>query len=276
MKKIVIDLTKCIGCCNCQLACKDEHVGNDWSPISKPQPERHRWMNVHETERGTRPKVVVNWMPVMCMHCQQASCITRCPDNAVYRRDDGAVIIDPEKCTGCEECMNVCPYGAIYLNTELGICQKCTLCSHLIDQGWKEPRCVTACPTEALIYGQADELSELAARAEDWKPETGSKPLVAYIGLPKPFIAGEVYSPNEDACIEGASVTATDLLTGEQVSVTTNNYGDFWLKGLRGTRYSMIIDKEGYYLKQIHNILPQDGQNLGSIKLYRRNSPAQG
>lgn len=268
MKTIVIDLERCIGCYNCQLACKDEHVGNDWDPITKPQPEGHFWMKVIQTERGTQPKVMVDWMPVLCMHCEEAPCIPACPEDAIYRRDDGIVIIDPEKCTGCKDCMEACPYDVIYLNEELEICQKCTLCAHLLDRGWNEPRCVTACPAEALIFGEVEELEELLGQAEAWKPEAGAKPLVKYIGLPRPFIAGEVYSPREDICIEGARATLTDLSTGESTITQTDNYGDFWLKGLNTSTYSLKIEKEGYYPKEIKSIRPD--ANLGAIKLYKR------
>jgi tetrathionate reductase subunit B len=270
MKTMNIDLDKCVGCYNCQLACKDEHVGNDWSPISKPQPEGHFWMKVNESERGTQPKVVVDWMPVSCMHCQEAPCIPSCSENAIYRRDDGIVIINPEKCTGCKDCMGACPYKVIYFHEEMKLCQKCTMCAHLLDRGWKEPRCVTACPNEALVFGDLEKLDELRRRSEEWKPETGAKPLVRYLGLPRPFVAGEIYSPKDDACIEGAKVTLTDLLTGGVATALTDNYGDFWLKGLQGSRYSLAIEKDGYYPKEIKNIRPNDGMNLGSIKLYRR------
>jgi len=273
MKTIVVDVNRCIGCYNCQLACKDEHVGNDWSPIAKPQQEGHFWIKVHEKERGVQPKVVVDWIPVLCMHCREAQCISSCPEEAIYRRDDGIVIIDPKKCTACKDCMEACPYDVIYFNEELEICQKCTMCAHLLDQGWKEPRCVTACPAEALIFGEIGELPELLNRAEEWKPETGSHPLVKYIGLPTPFIAGEVYSPNEDSCIKGAEVTLTDSLTGTVMTTVSDNYGDFWFKGLHGNIYSLSIEKRGYYPKEILNIRVNDGVNLGSIKLYRKRFP---
>ena len=268
MKTLIIDIERCVGCRNCQLACKDEHVGNDWSPIAQQQPEGHFWMNVTETERGVAPKVVVDWMPVMCLHCDNAPCIPACHDKAIYKREDGIVIIDPDKCTGCGDCMEACPYGVIYLNDELEICQKCTMCAHLLDDGWEEPRCVTACPADALIFGEVEELGEYLVRAEEWKPETDAQPRVKYIGLPKPFVAGDIFSPKEDACIEGATLTLTDLITGKKSVTNTDNYGDFWFTGLDSNSYTLTIEKEGYYPKKLSNIHPD--ANLQAITLYKR------
>jgi tetrathionate reductase subunit B len=268
MKTIVIDVDRCIGCRNCQFACKDEHVDNDWSPITKPQPEGHLWMKVSENERGSIPKLVVDWVPLMCLHCDNAPCIPSCPEDAIYKRADGIVIIDPQKCTGCKDCMEACPYGVIYFNEGLELCQKCTMCAHLLDDGWEEPRCVTACPTEALIFGEEADLGDVLANAIELLPETGAKPRVKYLNYPAPFIAGEVYSPREDICIEAARVTLTDLLTGQMTATYTDNYGDFWLKGLNTNTYSLKIEKEGYYPKEIKSIRPD--ANLGAIKLYKR------
>jgi Fe-S-cluster-containing dehydrogenase component len=274
MKTMIIDVDKCVGCKNCQLSCKDEHVGNDWSPIAKPQPENHFWLNVTETERGAEAKIAIEWVPVLCMHCEEPSCVTACSEGAIYKREDGIVIIDPEKCNGCKDCMNACPYNVIYFNDELNIGQKCTLCAHLLDRGWKEPRCVTACPTEAIVFGEIDALEELMSKTEEMKPEAGCKPAVKYIGLPKPFIAGEVYSPKEDACVEGAKVTLTNPVNGEVKKVLTDNYGDFWVKGLEANTYCLTIEKDGYYPKQMSNFkVTEDGLNAGAIKLYRRSSP---
>ena len=98
----------------------------------------------------------ISYLPTPCMHCANAPCISNCKDEAIYRREDGLVIIDPQKCTGCGDCVDACPYGAIYFNEELSIAQKCTGCAHLIDQGWKEPRCADACPTGAIRFGEEE------------------------------------------------------------------------------------------------------------------------
>jgi Fe-S-cluster-containing dehydrogenase component len=270
MKSLVIDVTKCIGCYNCQVACKDEHVGNDWMPYTKPQPESgHFWIKVNETERGTIPKLKVDWIPMICMHCEDAPCAEACGEHAIYTRDDGIVVIDPGKCKGTRKCIDACPYGVIYFNEGLRIAQKCTMCAHLLDEGWEEPRCVRACPTGALVYG---ELEGLIDRAEIFTPEKEPAPKVRvfYIGLPRRFIAGEVYCPGEDKCIDQAEVTLTDMSTGEEFFTKTNNYGDFWLEGLDSGLYRLSIEKEGYYSKEINAISTDKDVNLGEIKLYKR------
>ena len=274
MKGIVVDITKCIGCYNCQIACKDEHVDNDWTPYAKPQPEGQFWMKVTELERGTVPKVKVDWIPKMCMHCDDAPCIPACPNRAISKRRDGIVMIDPEKCKGSGKCIGACPYGVIYFNKELKISQKCTMCAHLLDRGWKEPRCVTACPADALIFGEKEELKGLIARAEALSPEDKAKPApkvsVFYIGIPRKFIAGEVYSPEEDKCLEGAGVTLVDTKTGKKFTTRTDNYGDFWLEGLEVGTYSLAIEKEGYSSEEIKSLSTEKDVNLGDIKLNKR------
>ena len=127
-KVMVIDITKCNGCHNCQIACKDEHVGNDWTPIAKPQPDTGQfWNQVINLERGTVPKVQVTYHHTICQHCDNAPCIDACNAHAIYRRPDGIVIIDPERCRGNQLCMEACPYeNVIYFNDDLNIAQKCT------------------------------------------------------------------------------------------------------------------------------------------------------
>jgi Fe-S-cluster-containing dehydrogenase component len=142
MKAFVIDLSICNGCYCCQIGCKDEHVGNDWTPYAKPQPDTGQfWIGIEETVRGTVPKVVVSYVPKMCLHCDDAPCMKSCKvEGAIYKRDDGLVIIDPTKCTGCRLCVDSCPYSAIFFNEGLNIAQKCTGCAHLLDDGWDLPR----------------------------------------------------------------------------------------------------------------------------------------
>ena len=163
-----------------------------------------------------------------------------CQDKAIYRRADEIVIIDPKKCTGYQDCIHACPYGVIYYNRARDR-PEMTLCAHLLDHGWKEPRCVTACPTEALTFVQDGEAEALDDRYETLKPEENTLPTVIYLGLPMPFIAGEVYSPLEDACLEEVLVEAVAVSTGDVVSVFSDNYGDFWLQGLEEGEYRSVL-----------------------------------
>ena len=137
---LIIDVKKCEDCNNCFLACKDEFVGNDFPPYSMSQPRHgHRWINLMRKERGRFPMVDVAYRPTPCMHCDNAPCIKKAPEGAVYRRDDGIVIIDPKKAKGEKSLVDACPYGAIWWNEDLDLPQKCTFCVHLLENGWKEP-----------------------------------------------------------------------------------------------------------------------------------------
>ncbi|MBQ1516363.1 MAG: oxidoreductase, partial [Lachnospiraceae bacterium] len=135
-KVFVIDVARCSGCHNCQLACKDEHCGNDWRPYAAPQPPTGQfWCKVTDHPRGTIPKVKIHYIPVLCNHCADAPCIAAAENGAVYRREDGLVVIDPEKAAGQKAIAEACPYGAVYWNEELSLPQKCTGCAHLLDHG---------------------------------------------------------------------------------------------------------------------------------------------
>jgi len=269
-KVFVIDIAKCNGCHNCQIVCKDEHVGNDWTPIAKPQPEIGQfWIEVTERVRGTVPKVKVAYRPHLCMHCDSAPCIESCPvEGALYKREDGLVIIDPVKCTGCRLCVDACPYeNVIWFNEDLNIAQKCTGCAHLLDDGWAEPRCADACPTLALRMMDESEAKELLGKAEVWKPELKDKvkPRVYYLGLPKKFIAGTVYDPKEEEVLIDASVTLKPA-TGKAQTVKTDNYGDFWFEGLEDGLYDLEI-ASGKKTKVFNLDTAVADINLGDIAL---------
>jgi tetrathionate reductase subunit B len=268
MKALVIDISKCNGCHNCQIACKDEHVSNDWTPYAKPQPITGQfWNKVMDITRGTVPKVKVNYMHSICQHCDEAPCIPACPQKAIYKRADGIVIIDPEKCAGNKNCMDACPYQVIYFNRDLNISQKCTFCAHLLDKGWKEPRCVDVCPTGARTFGEEEALGDLLKGAEILLPESKTKPRVYYLGLPKKFIAGALYDPRKDECIEGAKITLRDCETGEKIVTTSDDFGDFWAEGLKVGTFSLVIEKDGYQAKEIESISTEKDINLGDIEL---------
>ena len=267
-KAFLIGLSLCNGCYNCQLACKDEHVGNDWSPYAKPQPEIGQfWLKVDQKTCGTAPKLKLNYTPKLCNHCENAPCIAAAKDGAVYRREDGLVIIDPEKARGQKKLVEACPYGAIYWNEELALPQKCTGCAHLLDNGWKTTRCAEACPTEALRFGDEEELADDILGASVMQPETGCHPRVYYRTIPGPFIAGLVYDPVEKEVIIGAKCR---LVTGAKVYETvTDDYGDFWFKDLPVGRFDLYIEAKGFQRKIFEDLRTVECLNLGDIPMER-------
>lgn len=267
-KVFVIDIGICNGCHCCQIACKDEHVANDWTPYAKPQPDTGQfWLKQNEFVRGTVPKVKVNYLPVLCMHCDNAPCMPSCPvEGAIYKRDDGLVIIDPAKCTGCKNCVDSCPYHVIYFNEHLNIAQKCTGCAHLIDSGWKEPRCADACPTLALKFGEEKDFAEQIKKAEVLHPEYKAKSRVYYLNIPKKFIAGTVYDPVRKEVIICATCTLSEIGKKKEYTATTDNYGDFWFEGLNQGTFSLKITK-GAKSKTFKSISTEKDVNLGDIPM---------
>ena len=244
MKTFLIDLDKCTGCYSCQVGCKDEHCGNTWMPYAQSQPLTGQfWMHLHETERGAKPHVKVSYLPVPCQHCEDAPCIKVAKDGAVYRRDDGLVLIDPEKAKGQRAIVKACPYDAVFYNEELDIPQKCTGCAHLIDgdQEIKVPRCFDNCHTGTISYGEESELD--LAGAELLYPEYGTKPRVYYKNLPKKFVAGTVYDPVELEVVIGATCTLKG--TSGEFTETTDNFGDFWFFDLPDDDFTLTISADG-------------------------------
>lgn len=270
---ILIDVSKCSGCHNCFLACRDEYYDNDYPKYSAAQPlDGQFWMQVKEIERGSYPRPKLAYIPTPCMHCESAPCMDAAKDGAVYRRDDGIVIIDPDKAKGQEAIAAACPYRVIFYNADTQLPQKCTLCAHRLDEGEKMPRCVESCPTGALVFGDLEdpqsEIAKLAATAEleVLHPEFKTDSLVKYMGLPKRFVAGEVVmQDNPGECAQGVTVS----LSGDGVDLETQTdlFGDFEFEGLeKNTAYQVKITAEGYAGKAIEVRTLKD-VNLGEVIL---------
>jgi Fe-S-cluster-containing dehydrogenase component len=269
---MVIDITKCTGCYNCFLTCRDEFAGNDNPGYAAAQPmSGMNWIRLIERERGQYPKVKVAYTPVMCLHCDNAGCIKAAKDNAVYRRPDGIIIIDPVKAKGQKEIVSGCPYRVIEWNEEKQLPQKCILCAHLLDKGEKVPRCVESCPTGALIFGDLDdprsEISKLVAssKTEALHPEYGMKEKVRYIGLPKKFIAGTVVLGDVDEVAVGAKVTLSG--DGQTRLASTNGFGDFEFEGMADNAdYTIKVEVPGYKTRSVKAKTAKD-ITLGEIVL---------
>ncbi|MCD8321579.1 MAG: oxidoreductase [Oscillospiraceae bacterium] len=245
MKKpgIAINSARCMACYACFMACKDEHCGWD-SALTKSQPELGQyWMNIVEWERGDNTRrVKTATVPTPCSHCDNPACVAAAKDGAVYKRPDGIVIIDPEKAVGQKQIVDACPIHAVYWNEDLNLPQKCTMCAELLDDpdypGY-EPRCVEACPNQALVFGDlADpdsEISKLIAANKVTQLEAlgdmGSS--VVHLNIPSAFLAGTVAYPKEleEVCI-GAKVKITCTETGETHEMETNWAGDYEFEDL--------------------------------------------
>jgi Fe-S-cluster-containing dehydrogenase component len=271
---MVCDIDKCNGCYACFLSCKDEFVGNDHLPYAKAQPEPNgqQWMQIDELEHGSDTKIKIDYTPKTCRHCEEPACARNAPEGAVYRRADGIVIIDPQKAVGIRSIVADCPYGCVSWNEEAGLPQKCTLCAHMLDKGEKVTRCTECCPTGALIFGDLDDPdSEVSALVRQYGDRLeclggGTGHLLRYIGLPRPFVAGEVICGRSGACLEGARVELQPAAGGERLVAMTDVFGDFQFKGLSVGAYTLSIAKDGCMAVQ-RTLEIKQSLNLGTISL---------
>ena len=269
---IVIDVAKCTGCYACFLACKDENCGEEFPGYTAAQPMTGQfWINIAEVERGTFPKVKVNHVPKLCGHCDEPGCLQSAMMEAVYKRDDGIVIIDPDKAVGQKQIVNACQRRMIFWNEEKQVPQKCDMCAHFLDQGYKKPRCVEMCPTGALIFGDLDdpdsEISKLVAEKKPYSanPEFGLKENVLYLNIPKKFITGTVVFKENDQCAKDIRVTLKE--GGGELYTVTDIFGDFWFDGLESRAdYVVEITADGYNPVNLKARTLSD-VNLGEILL---------
>jgi len=191
---MVIDLDKCTGCQSCSVACKAENNVPHGSPEEHIRRLTPFWHKVIAVSNGEYPAVSIDMLPMPCMHCDNAPCVTVCPVKATYHREDGIVIQNFRRCIGCKYCLIACPYGVRSFNYKEpevkeyhrpdlspdrtdrgvwpfphrvhGVVEKCTFCFHRIDQGLREgkkigeevvPACVEACPAHTLSFGDLDD-----------------------------------------------------------------------------------------------------------------------
>lgn len=287
MKKwnLVIDVALCENCNNCALATKDEHIGNEFPGYAAPQPlHGHHWIRIERRLRGSDPMVDAAYLPTMCNHCDAAPCIAVAKDGEIYQRKDGIVIIDPQKARGRKELVDACPYGAIWWNEELQLAQKWIFDAHLLDQGWKMPRGVQACPTGAMRSLNIDDeaMQERVRRdgLETLRPELGTKPRVYYRNLyrySKCFIGGSVIVARDGVvdCLAGARV---GLLSGKQqvAETKTDSFGDFKFDGLEPSSgsYHVEVSHPEFGVARLESVLHEQSNYLGEIRLGHDIAPA--
>jgi Fe-S-cluster-containing dehydrogenase component len=200
---MVIDLKRCYGCYACAMACKQKNH----------TPPGVFWSRVLKGETGTYPNTVRQALPVLCMQCEEPSCMEVCPTGATKQRDDGIVTIDKDECMGCKYCMMACPYGARYSvekwesyipdglelspyeeftknaweeKSGCGVATKCDFCKDRVAEG-REPACVEVCAAKARTFGDLDDPnSEVSILIKTYRgtvlnPEIGNAPQVYYL-----------------------------------------------------------------------------------------------
>lgn len=262
---LVIDVAKCENCHNCSLSVKDEHIGNTFPGYAAPQPKHgHEWIKIERRVRGEGSMVDAAYLPTMCNHCDDAPCVKKAPD-VVRKREDGIVLIDPERARGRRDIVEACPYGAIWWNEEEQLPQAWIFDAHLLDQGWREPRCAQSCPTSAIrsLKLEDSEMRRVAdqEQLEVLRPELSTRPRVYYRNLyrfTKCFIGGSATASinGVSECAEGAQVVL--LKRGTEIArATTDTFGDFKFDGLEG-------DSGSYEVKINH---PQLGNAAVEVAL---------
>ena len=157
MKKyaLIIDHEACWGCKTCEVACKQETNSTDGIKL------------ISVSEDG--PKIIngtldFSFQVSVCRHCDDPPCAKACVEEAISKREDGIVVIDYEKCTGCQACIEVCPYDAIVFDMSKGIAQKCNLCHHRVDRGLIPACADNVCLAHCIYFGDPDEIRQMISK----------------------------------------------------------------------------------------------------------------
>jgi anaerobic selenocysteine-containing dehydrogenase/Fe-S-cluster-containing dehydrogenase component len=172
---MLINLDRCIGCYACQVTCKAEYD----IPFGL-----HR-CKVQTYSSGTWPEIKKTFLPRLCNHCDNAPCIEACEENALFKNQDGIVLLNSENCTGCGMCHDKCPYDAIEINHITGEAEKCDFCSTRVQNG-ESPVCVQSCMGKALLFGDINDLkSKISVELKEnqlkvLNPELATNPSIFY------------------------------------------------------------------------------------------------
>jgi tetrathionate reductase subunit B len=178
---MLVDTRRCIACQACTMACAMENA----SPEGQ-----FRTVVATYAVTGHDGKTGLSVLPRLCNHCDEPPCIPVCPVGATFKREDGIVLVDGDRCVGCAYCVQACPYDARFINHDTGKADKCTFCSHRLEAGLL-PACVETCVGGARIFGDTnDPHSDISQRLKAaqghiqvLKPEAKTSPRVFYIGL---------------------------------------------------------------------------------------------
>lgn len=151
--KIYCDITKCLGCKSCQIACAVAHSKskNLFQAIQEDSKPKHR-IFVQASSDGS--------YPLQCRHCEEPACVLACMSAAISKDPEtGIVSIEKEKCVGCGMCVMSCPFGALIIDEDDKVSLKCDLC---IEESL--PACVEACPTGCLFFGTLEEFKKFKSK----------------------------------------------------------------------------------------------------------------
>lgn len=151
---MLVDLSRCVGCQACTVACQAEYG---------LEPDR-RYTTVHRYEYGSYPNVGGAVITTQCMHCDNPPCVKACPTGASYKREDGFVLIDEDRCIGCRYCTTACPYGARSYDPKKKIVGKCSFCFKSVSSGGV-PACVKTCMAGARVFGDVTDTNSAISKA---------------------------------------------------------------------------------------------------------------
>jgi len=181
---MAFDYKLCINCHACEVACKEEN-GIDLGA------KNHRlWIDADEPEGDfvNLDRKKAKFIQMQCQHCENAPCIKACPNNAIYRDDNGIVRLNKEKCDLSLYCMNACPYSARYVDEKNSITDNCIFCADTrLARGETTTACQIACPSKLRIFGDLDDpqsdISKVLKTREYFtlKPEKKTKPKLFYL-----------------------------------------------------------------------------------------------
>lgn len=153
MKTYVLEINHeaCWGCKTCEVACKQENRAADGVKL----------ISVSEEKPGMIDgKLNFVFQVNFCRHCDEPPCVSACPEKAIGKRSDGIVVMDYEPCSGCQACIEVCPYDAIDFDDEKGIAQKCNLCHHRVDRGLIPACADNVCLAHCIYFGEPNTIKK--------------------------------------------------------------------------------------------------------------------
>lgn len=168
-KGMLVDIARCIGCRACQVACKrwnnnegeNTSLSQEWT--NPPNLSAKTWTLIKFVETGSDQDFKWHFISKRCFHCLEPACVAACPVGALLKTVEGPVLYDQDKCIGCRYCMIACPFHIpkFQWNEPRPLIRKCTFCADRIIEGL-EPACIQACPTNALEFGEREELIAMA------------------------------------------------------------------------------------------------------------------